>query len=153
MNDSRLDLVLSQFCKFFSDERHVEFCVIAYSTGRGDDVLTIAASTDLTYYHTAELRLRRVRYFRGPLEWNADPLNGQVVSLATESEWTDVSSSSRASDFQVLLSFCNQDEETIVIGCSEVDVEFGTVYYYDRSPLEDGERIASWVGGKDSKLG
>lgn len=152
MSDSRVDLALSQFCKFFSGERHVEFCVIAYLTGRGDDVMTVAASTDFTYYHTAELRLRRVRYFRGPLEWIADPIDGLVVSLATEKEWASISSSSRASDFQILLSFLNQDEEMILIGCSEIDIDFGTVYYYDRTPLEDGERIASWVGDHDRRL-
>jgi hypothetical protein len=145
--DSRLDLTLRQFCDFFSNERHVEFCVIAYSTGRGDDVLTIAASTDLTYYHLAELRLRQVQYFRGPLEWNADPLESHVVAKASDEEWVSVTSNSRATDFQVLLSFRNQDHETIVVGCSEVDVDFGTVYYYDRNPLQQGERIASWVQG------
>jgi hypothetical protein len=145
VSDKCLDLALSRFCDFFSSERHVEFYVIAYSTGRGNDVLTIAASTDLTYYHMAELRLRGVRYFRGPLEWNADPLEGRVVTLASDKEWAGVTSSSRASDFQVLLSFRNQDEETIVVGCSEVDVDFSTVYYYERKPLQEGERIASWV--------
>jgi hypothetical protein len=145
VSDCPPELALRQFCDLFSSERHVEFCVIAYSTGRGSDVLTIAASTDLTYYHSAELRLRYVKYFRGPLEWTANTLDGHIVTLATEKEWESANCSTRASDFQVLLSFSNRDKETIVVGCTEIDVDFSTVYYYERDPLQEGERIASWV--------
>jgi len=112
----------------------LDFQVLSYSH-LNDGMLTIAASRDFCYYHNLEIRLTGVSYFSGVLAWTAgeEPAGVVTADLAT------------AKGDQFAIRFSNDEGLDILVFAEQATINADTVYYYERHPLGEHERIADWV--------
>lgn len=101
--------------------------------------LVIVGSTDLGYYHLAEIRFVDVDYLGCPTYF----LDAQF-RLATRKEIKDLRGAVGIE--RGMKVFCIEtDEGKFFIVASKVECEIGTVYYYKCERLQQGEKIAPWV--------
>jgi hypothetical protein len=106
-----------------------------------DARLVIVGGLDLSYYHEFELTFSGVTYIA--CETVFDPAR---LRQSTEAE---ASALKKEIDFESGTLFCFESTfDARVSGrvvAAEVSFRKNRVYYYDRSALEPGESIASWV--------
>jgi hypothetical protein len=124
----------------FSADPWLDFEVTHYHSFN-NGLLIITASRDFTYYHNLEIRFVGVKYFSGVFSWRSSPSESGILRAVCDD-------STVRDDAEIAVKFLDDDDGNIVVLASSASISFDTVYYYDRTPLKENERIADWVATK-----
>lgn len=130
--------VLHDFQKRLEKTNIDEFRIINHD---GTNII-LAGSFDFCYYHEVEVMFLNVDFICSPSHFKAN-----TFRLATNDEI--ISLNIFMNEFKRTgLTFCMEDrsfgEKSYIVALG-LNINWGTVYYYKRENLQDGERIADWI--------
>ncbi|WDV44824.1 hypothetical protein PV797_15035 [Clostridiaceae bacterium M8S5] len=141
--------ILSSLQEDLESNNIFEFNILSL---KEDGTLTIAGDFDLSYCHSVEIVFKKTTYISCPVCFS-----DAFFRIATESE-KEVLSSKLYGNWNELIICIEADKNLYDVDknsydCSkkyfilaeEIEYKFGTVYYYKREKLEEGERIAEWI--------
>lgn len=106
-----------------------------------NNVLVLRASRDFSYYHLMELKFLDVLYFQGPFSWGTSPNNGGFIRIFNENELLSVVDNYGIDRPFFMVEISMDNGAKIVVGATDIESDFDTVYYYQRENLGEGERI------------
>ncbi|GMQ64248.1 hypothetical protein [Vallitalea maricola] len=104
--------------------------------------LTLAGSFDSDYYHDVEVKFLDVEFICCPNHFTADSFR-----IATENEIYKLGEVTNIKDSEGL-AICMEDTswgDKYYMIAHSIEVSWGTVFYYMRENLGEGQRIANWV--------
>ena len=128
----------------FADDLWLDFEVMEYRP-QNQNVLTIVASRDFSYYHNLEILLYEPKYFRGPFSWKNSPQESGLIEILDASENNLLIVENFIEDAIQGIRFLNDDGIEIIAAAKSIAVSTDVVLYYWKDTLAAGERIADWV--------
>lgn len=120
----------------FSHELWLDFEVISIVDG----VLTIFASGDFCYYHQCEITFTGVRYFHGPKVWGSDPPDG-LMRVLPDIAVCDLLDANALKAPCIGIEMRTDTAFKVLVVADAVEIDFDTVYHYEREDLGPNERI------------
>ncbi|NNV57824.1 hypothetical protein [Limnovirga soli] len=129
--------IVTQIDREIRKEKSFDFHVISYDGCR----LTIAGSTDLTYYHKLEIIFDDVFFVSGVFGgWHSD--TERVVFSLPDNE-KDLNQKFEIEQGYELFIFKADDyKNDFIIAAKTLSFNTDTVFYYDRRDLKENERIS-----------
>ncbi len=117
-----------------------DFYVLSYDGSR----LTIAGGIDLTYYHSLEIIFEDVFFVKGPFQnWHSN--TSSTVFLIPDDKPNLNRKYSIEIGYELFSLRIEDHNEDFLIAARHLSFNTDTVYYYQRTNLQENERIADFV--------
>ncbi len=132
--------IAQSISSWLSDEGIEDFYVL-HHTEQGK--LVVAGSRDYSYYHNVELTFHDVRFLMLPVQ----AFRGERLRLASAEEQAKLHEVMYGHEREARV-FCLEslwEKQCYYVVARQLSYNLDTVFYYDRKPLQAGERLAEFL--------
>lgn len=140
--DNKYQTTVKQIDDYIRQHTWFDFHVWRYDGYK----LTLAGSTDLSYYHQLEITFKEV-FFASTFfeEWHSDTEKSVIELPDTELNRALNIKFEIEQGYQIFVIKTDDYKNDIYIASREIEFNTDTVYYYQRENLGENERLADFL--------